>query len=262
MKRNNLLNHFAVPALCALLLVCTGCETEQESSCTPDPNPPTTVFLNVDKGAVTVTNAEGKTLRYSGGAFSGSMAVKEQQSAASGKAGSKGRYYVEVAGSESFSCQWEEAGSYLFGLMPHYSLDGSHPDGGELYTEYTVSGDCLERVSITAEGRIDAVSEKNGLLTAAFSFPCDALGAHGYVRFSGVVGGNVSIWPNGPQNQFSFSGLLPGDCVLSYTGAVSSPWITVALEAGSGTLDFSRVAEGQIILQEDGREARILGKTE
>lgn len=245
------MKRFRIICMTLLLFLLAGC-TES--------TPPVT--LTVSGENFTISNAEGKTLQHSGGAFSGSMIVNGQQSADSGQAGLNDRYYLEVAGSGSFSCQWEAAGSYRFGLLPRYSLDGSHPDSGELYAEYTVSGDCLEHVSITAEGGINAVSEKNGFLTAAFSLPCDALGAHGYASFSGAADGDVSVQPNGAQNQFSFSGFLPGDCVLSYTGTECDPWITVALEVGSGTLDLSRVAEGQITIQEDGREARVLGKAE
>ena len=245
------MKQFRITCMAFLLFLLVGCVEN---------TPPVTLPISGEN--FTVSNAEGKILEHSGGTFSGSMAAKDWQSAASGQAGSKGQYYVEVAGSESFSCQWDEAGSYMFGLLPNYSLDSSHPDSGEPHEEYTVSGDCLERVFITAEGRIDAVSGEGGLLAAALSLPCDALGAYGYVRFSGAAGGDVSVWPNGPQNQFGFSGFLPGTCVLSYTGAESSPWVTVTLEIGSGTLDFSQAAQGQVILQEEGREARVFEWTE
>lgn len=233
--------------LTVLLFLLSGCGKEAP------------LTLAVSGEGFTITNAEGKSLQYSGGAFSGDMAVREWQGSDSNRGTLEGQYFLEVPESKSFTCQWDEMGSHMFGLLPNYSLGGSDSDNGGAYREYTVSGDCLKSVTAAAEGEIVAVSGKGGMLAVAFSLPCDVLGPHGFVRFSGAGGEQASVRPDEAGSQFSFSGFLPGDCVLSYTGAEAGPWVTVILESGSGTLDFSRAAEGQIILQEDGCEAQILG---
>lgn len=219
------------------------------------------VVLAVSGGDFTITSAEGKSLRCSGGAFSGDLAVDRRQGGDEDAGGLEWPSFLEAAGGKGFTCQWDAAGGWKFGLLPHYSMDGG-PGGGGYHGEYTVSGDRLKSVSITAEGGMEADSEEGGLVQAAFSLPCGALGPHGFVRFSGAAGERASVRPDGGQGRFSFSGFLPGDCVLSYAGAQSDPWVSVTLEAGSGTIDLSGAAEGRITLQEDGREARALGESE
>lgn len=238
------MKRYKILYMALLLLFLTGCG--EKSS----------LVLMVFGEGFTVTSAEGKTLGYAGGVFSGDMTVNGQQRADSDEAGAQ--YYLEVPGSESFTCRFERAGSQMFGLAPDYSLDGNDPSDEKPFREYTMSGDHLESATITVEGEMEAVSGENGIVTAAFHLDCAALGGQGFVRFSGAVGNRASIQPDGARNQFSFSGFLPGDCVLSYTGAQSNPWVTVTLSAGSGTIDLSQVAEGQITLWEAGYEAQTL----
>lgn len=217
------------------------------------------VILAVSGGDFTITSAEGKSLRCSGGVFSGDLAVDRRQGGDAG--GLEWPSFLEAAGGKGFTCQWDAAGGWKFGLLPNYSMDGG-PGGGGYHREYTVSGDRLKSASITAEGVMEADSGEGGLVQAAFSLPCGALDSHGFVRFSGAAGERASVRPDEAGSRFSFSGFLPGDCVLSYAGAQSDPWVAVTLEAGSGTIDLSGAAEGRIILQEDGREAKILGGSE
>lgn len=232
--------------LCAAfaLLLLSGCGKK-------DP-----VVLAVSGEGFTITNAEGKSLRYSGGVFSGDLAVDRRQGGDAG--GLEWPSFLEAAGGKGFTCQWDETGGWKFGLLPNYSTDGG-PGGGGYHREYTVSGDRLKSASITAEGVMEADSGEGGLAQAALSLPCDVLGTHGFVRFSGAVGEHASVRPDEAGSRFSFSGFLPGECTLSYAGAQSDPWVAVTLELGSGTIDLSGAAEGRIILQEDGREAQILG---
>lgn len=215
------------------------------------------VVLAVSGGDFTITSAEGKSLRRSGGAFSGDLAVDRRQGGDADAGELEWPSFLEVAGGKGFTCRWDAAGGRKFGLLPNYSMDG-----GGYNREYTVSGDQLKSVSITAEGMMEADSGEGGLVQAAFSLPCGALDSHGFVRFSGAAGERVSVRPDEAGSRFSFSGFLPGDCVLSYAGAQSDPWVSVTLEVGSGTIDLSGAAEGRIILQEDGREAKILGGPE
>lgn len=231
-----------------LLLLLVGCGKKES------------MVLAVSGGDFTITSAEGKSLRCSGG-FSGDLTVNRRQGGDADAGELEWPSFLEVAGGKGFTCQWDAAGGQKFGLLPNYSMDGG-AGGGESLREYTLSGDRLERASITAEGMMEADSGEDGLVEAAFSLPCGALGSHGFVRFSGAAGDRVSVRPDEAGSRFSFSGFLPGDCVLSYAGEQSDPWVSVTLEAGSGTIDLSGAAEGRIILQEDGREARVLGESE
>lgn len=231
------------------MLLLTGCREKAEK--------PSLTF-SVSGESFTVTNAEGENLRCSGGAFSGGMTVREQQSVDLGLTDSDSQHILEVANSKTLSCQWDEVGSHTFSLLPNHSLGGNSSGSEELYREYSVSGECLETAAITVEGKVDAVTGENGLLEAAFSLPCDALDAHGYVRFSGAAKGSVSVQPDEEHSQFRFSGFLPGGCVLSYAGAQSNPWVSITLDVGSGVIDLSRLTQGQVILQEDGREVQVL----
>ena len=45
---------------------------------------------------------------------------------------------------------------------------------------------------------------------------------------------------------------------LSYAGTVSNSLLTVELSAGNGSIDFSKLNMGQIILAEDGYEDQVI----
>ena len=125
------------------------------------------------------------------------------------------------------------------------------------YFEYTVSGIGMETITITPDGEM-TFSGDDALAEIACSLPCENLGEHGFVRLSAgtIEAATVSI--DVEASKIYFSGLSAGNIVLSYAGTVSNQWLTVKLNAGNGSIDFSKLNTGQIIIAEDGYEERVI----
>lgn len=228
-----------IALVCMLSLLLAGCGEER------------TLVITASGGEFSVTSAGGKSLQYADDAFSGDMTVYDQRSWDLGYQGDRQYLHLlEVPYSKSFTYQCGGTSSQRFGIVTDPAMAAGSPE----YREYSVHGDGLETITLAPNGEMAATGSE-GLIVAAFSLRCDALGDHGFVRFSGMIGDSASVQPDEETSRISFSGFLPGDCVLSYAGEVSSHWVTVTLEAGSGTLDLSDVANGVLTLKEDGLEA-------
>lgn len=216
------------------------------------------IIAVVSGQSYTVTNAEGKSVRYSDDTFSGDMIVSEQQGMDTGQKVQQYRYFLEVPYSKSFTCQCDKPDSQTFGLLLGYDLSGNDPSYEGHYEQYTVSGEQLETITITVNGEMAVTAAEDGFMKTTFSLPCDALGELGVVQFLGAVGDNASVSPAENPGQFSFSGFLPGECVLSYTGTESSQWNVIALNVGSGTIDLSTVPDGFLVVTENDRDACVI----
>lgn len=209
------------------------------------------LLLNVSGEGFTVTNAEGRSMEYADGAFSGDMTVNDQQTTDVGPQGFA--HFLTVPYSGSFTYQCKGVRHQSFGIMTELDRGPGDPD----CNQYSVTGSGLDDITITPDGEMTAAGY-GGFMTASFSMPCAALEAHGFVSFSGAIGASASVQPYAETGLIRFSGFLPGDCTLSYAGAAAEPLLTVTLEVGSGTIDLTGLAGGVLTIQEDGCEVRSI----
>lgn len=224
----------------ALPLLLTGCGAGNQ-----------TIGLAVRGSDFRVVNKEGETVNYSSGEFSGTMDLIHQQTA--NDVGAEDRYLLEVSRSDHFTYQCDGSGGQLFGIVTDPDLNISEPD----YSEYTVSGMGMETITVTPDGEM-SFSGNDMAVETAFSMPCASLGEHGFVRFSGSADSNASVSVDTETGRILFSGISPGSSTLSYAGTVSNSWVTIELSVGTGSIDLSKLGEGQIIIAEDGCEEQII----
>lgn len=224
----------------ALPLLLTGCGAGNQ-----------TIGLAVLGSDFRVVNKEGETVNYSSGEFSGTMDLIHQQAA--NDVGAEDRYLLEVSRSDHFTYQCDGSGGQLFGIVTDPDLNISEPD----YSEYTVSGMGMETITVTPDGEMSFTGNDMAVETA-FSMPCASLGEHGFVRFSGSADSNASVSVDAETGRILFSGISPGSSALSYAGTVSNSWVTIELSVGTGSIDLSKLGEGQIIIAEDGCEEQII----
>ena len=232
-----------IKTICALslLIALTGCSAEQQ-----------TIGLTARGNSYDISNAEGEAVSFRNGDFSGDMDLLNQQIFEDASA-SEDRYLLETASSGSFTYQCEGDGEQLFGIASDPNLNVST----EGYFEYTVNGIGLETITITPDGEMtfsgsDAFAEISG------SMPCENLGEHGFIRMSAGTTGTATVSIDVENSKIHFSGLSAGDLVFSYGGTASNSLLMVELSAGSGSIDFSELDMGQIILAEDGHEDQII----
>lgn len=240
MIRNNIRYIMLIFAL-ALLIVITGCNAEKQ-----------TIGLIASGNSFDISNIEGEKVSCCNGDFSGDMDLINQQIIENASA-SADRYLLETASSDCFTYQCDGEGGQLFGIVSDPDLNVNTPG----YFEYTVSGIGMETITITLDGEM-AFSGDDALAEIACSLPCENLGEHGFVRLSAgtIEAATVSI--DVQASKIYFSGLSAGNIVLSYAGTVSNQWLTVELNAGNGSIDFSKLNTGQIIIAEDGYEERAI----
>ena len=224
----------------ALPLLLTGCGAGNQ-----------TIGLAVLGSDFRVVNKEGETVNYSSGEFSGTMDLIHQQTA--NDVGAEDRYLLEVSRSDHFTYQCDGSGGQLFGIVTDPDLNISEPD----YSEYTVSGMGMETITVTPDGEMSFTGNDMAVETA-FSMPCASLGEHGFVRFSGSADSNASVSVDAETGRILFSGISPGSSALSYAGTVSNSWVTIELSVGTGSIDLSKLGEGQIIIAEDRCEEQII----
>ena len=224
----------------ALPLLLTGCGAGNQ-----------TIGLAVRGSDFRVVNKEGETVNYSSGEFSGTMDLIHQQAA--NDVGAEDRYLLEVSRSDHFTYQCDGSGGQLFGIVTDPDLNISEPD----YSEYTVRGMGMETITVTPDGEMSFTGNDMAVETA-FSMPCASLGEHGFVRFSGSADSNASVSVDAETGRILFSGISPGSSALSYAGTVSNSWVTIELSVGTGSIDLSKLGEGQIIIAEDGCEEQII----
>ena len=225
----------------ALLIALAGCNAETQ-----------TIGLTARGNSFDVSNSEGEAVSCRSGDFSGDMELINQQILEDAPE-SADWYLLEAAFSDSFTYQCEGDGGQLFGIVSDPNLDVS----AEGYFEYTVSGTGMETITITPDGEM-TFSGDDALAEIACSMPCEDLGEHGFIRLSGGTTETATVSIDVENSRIHFSGLSAGDVVLSYAGTVSNPWLTVELSAGDGSIDFSELDMGQIILAEDGYEDRVI----
>ena len=127
----------------------------------------------------------------------------------------------------------------------------------EGYFEYTVSGIGMETITVTPDGEM-TFSGNDAFADIAGSMPCETLGEHGFIRLSIGTAETATVSIDAENSKIHFSGLSAGDMALSYAGTVSNSLLTIELSAGSGSIDFSELDMGQIILAEDGHEDQII----
>lgn len=280
--------------LCALLLLSPGCEETSgperpsttvpatnavlasnpapppqptlspETSYTPDPNPPSTVFLYVDRGAFTVTNAEGRTLTHGEGFF-GTMDILEQwENQEELSSDPHLGFVLRVPYSDHLIYERAEApdedGLWHISangfrdnnsFQEFFSAKGGGPYGGGVErVEYDASGSLLVRGE-PGDGPVELTLILPGSVL-------DRSGWHnGWVRLTAMIGGEGEIRLEGRENVIRFSGLEPGGALLE-CGPDSGLLLSLNLERGSGTLDFSGAAQREIVLQEEGLAPQTL----
>ena len=225
----------------ALLIALTGCNTEEQ-----------TIGLSARGDSFDISNAEGETVSCRGGDFSGDMDLINQQ-IFEDVSESADRYLLEVAFSDSFTYQCEGDGGQLFGIVSDPNLDVS----SEGYFEYTVSGIGMETITVTPDGEM-TFSGNDAFADIAGSMPCETLGEHGFIRLSIGTAETATVSIDAENSKIHFSGLSAGDLVFSYGGTASNSLLMVELSAGSGSIDFSELDSGQIILAEDGCEDQVI----
>lgn len=216
-----------------VLLSCAGCGEKR------------TVCLTVGDTDFQISNSRGKTLTYDGG-FSGDMELISQSFVAGAGEGQCGEYRLEVPYSETFTYHGEPGRPQNLGVF--FSLDAGS-------REYAVSGTGLEETVIALTGELTLTGEAMEF-QVFLSLPCPGLGEHGCVRLWGRGMDKVTF--KATETGIEFSGLEPEGACLSYAGAVENPYVALNLEVGSGTLDFSRVADGEILVTEDGCEPQTV----
>ena len=227
--------------LITLLIAFSGCNGKRQ-----------TIGLSVRGNNFDISNTEGETVNCRNGGFSGDMDLINQQ-VLEEPSGSADRYLLEVAFSDSFTYQCEGDGGQLFGIVSAPNLDVS----SEGYFEYTVSGIGMETITVTPDGKM-TFSGNEAFADIAGSMPCENLGEHGFIRLSAGTTETATVSIDVENSKIHFSGLSAGEMVLSYAGTVSNSLLTVELSAGSGSIDFSELDMGQIILAEDGHEDQII----
>lgn len=274
---------FVTLALAVLLLVCVGCQedaqvtdhpsprdmpsaatepqptpevTSSETSYPPNPDPPASVFLTVDTGIFTITNAEGQTITHEE-EISGTMDILQMNEIMEVKMGRMG-FTMWVPYSGHFLYErvepLDEDGLWHIAVtgFPHNSFRQYFAvEGGGL------GGSSAERVEYDASGSLLVCGEPGGLGLTLATPDSPGLGETGWIKLT-VRAAQEELRLESQGNTVTFSGLEPGFAMLSYGGNTFASNVYLDLEVGSGTLDFSQVAEQQITLQEDGRESRIL----
>ena len=247
MRRNNIsvgdmkMRYLKVIFSLTLLIALTGCNSETQ-----------TIGLTARGNSFDISNAEGETVSCRSGDFSGDMDLINQQIFEDAPE-SADRYLLETAFSDSFTYQCEGDGGQLFGIVSDPNLDVST----EGYFEYTVSGIGMETITVTTDGEM-TFSGNDAFADIAGSMPCETLGEHGFIRLSIGTAETATVSIDAENSKIHFSGLSAGDMALSYAGTVSNSLLTIELSAGSGSIDFSELDMGQIILAEDGHEDQII----
>lgn len=251
------------PLLCALLLACAGCQADVQPTDPPLPKP-STLFLDVDLGAFTVTNGESQTLSYDG-AFSGPMEILEEFGASQDYTGAE-KQVLRIPYSPRFTYERQEGpegngpwhislGGFQEGssYRPLFAARGGGPyGGGAERVEYDEDAGTL---LIRGEPR-------GGLVEFTLSLPDSGaldknnLGA-GWMKLTAMIGGGGEIRLERKGALVSFSGLEPGGALLE-CGPDSGLLLSLNLERGSGTLDFSGAAQREIVLQEEGLAPQTL----
>lgn len=243
-------------ALCGLLLFCAGCQAGIQPTDPPLPKP-SNLFLDVDLGAFTVTNGTGQTLSHDG-TFSGTMEVLEEFGVSEDYTGEK--QVLRIPYSPRFVYERQQAPE---GSDPwHISLGGFREDssyrplfaarGGGPY------GGGAERVEYDEDAGSFLIrgEPRGGPVELTLSLPGSSaldkndLGA-GWMKLTAIIGGGGEIRLERKGDLVSFSGLEPNGALLE-CGPDSGLLLSLNLERGSGTLDFSGAGQNEIVLQEEG----------
>lgn len=235
------MQHIKVIFSLALLIALAGCNAEKQ-----------TIGLTARGSSFDISNAEGEMVSCRNGDLTGDMDLTNQQMLEDNPE-SEDQYLLEAAFSDSFTYQCEEDGGQLFGIVSDPNLDVST----EGYFEYTVSGIGIETITVTPDGEM-TFSGVDAFAEIACSMPCENLGEHGFIRLSGGTQETAEVSIDVENSKIHFSGFSVGNMALSYAGTVSNSLLTVELSAGNGSIDFSKLNMGQIILAEDGYEDQVI----
>lgn len=279
LKKKNLSRRFAALSLTGLLLLCSGCGsagkpdadepepsqtlTSPAPSRTPSPSPassptdidasgarPPATDVSVEreapdslsflayKGAFTVTSAEDQTLSYDGSAASGTMELLEQASMTD--AANREVFFARIPYSEHFTFQLTgspQSQQWGFDMAevhrPYFTV---RADGKVKSFEYDAAGDLL------------VYADEGAGLDLTIGMPDSSLGERGWVRLLITSAGDeVRLEARG--NTLSFSGLdyqSGASVTLDYGGVFSGQSKVIELTSGSGALDLSGIASGDI----------------
>lgn len=285
LKKNNLSRRFAALSLTGLLLLCSGCGSVNEPpadgpepsqavispapSSRPAPTPgtspssessptdidapsvrppatdvsiereaPDSLSFLAYKGAFTVSNAEGQTLSHDGSSVSGTMKLLEQANMTDAE--NREVFYSRIPYSEHFTFQLNDSAQ---GRQYGFDMAEVHRPYFTVRTEGKVTG-----FEYDAAGDLLVYTEAGAALDLTVGMPDSALGERGWVRLLITSAGDeVRLEARG--NTLYFSGLdhkSNTPVTLDYGGVVSEQSRTIELSSGSGSLDFSGIAGGDI----------------
>lgn len=283
LKKKNLFRRFAALSLTGLLFLCSGCGSSGEpaadepepsqalTSPAPTPTPsqtpspsqassptdidpsdtrPSATDVSVEreapdnlsflayKGAFSVTNAEDQTLSYDGKGASGTMELLEKADLVD--AANREVFFARIPYSEHFTFQLTDSArdrQWGFDMADvHRTYFTVRADGKAKSFEYDAAGDLLVNADAGAE------------LDLTIGMPDSSLGERGWVRLLITSSGDeVRLESRG--NTLYFSGLdyKSGTSVtLDYGGVFSGQSKVIELTSGSGALDLSGIASGDI----------------
>lgn len=198
---------------------------------------PASVSFLAYKVAFELTNAQGQTLSYDGTAVSGAMELLEQ-SEMSDASGTE-IFYAQLPYSEHFTCRLPEelAQDRQWGF-----------DMTEIHrTYFTARGvGNVDSIEYDAAGDLYVAGDAGSALDLTIGMPDSSLGERGWVRLE-IKSGEEEVRLEARGNTLSYSGLEAGDISLSYGGGLfSGQGVTLKLTSGSGTLDISNIANGEV----------------
>lgn len=272
----NFLRRLQPLTLCALLFL-AGCGRSPAASETPSPaasdpshTPPVNVFLQLDTGPFTITNSDGETLTCTEGEFSGSMEILEKYDTPD---------IVESLPPRAAAVPYSARLTYERTEPPaageSWIFSAADLSGGFLRQLFIAQGGGnVTQVDYDDSGVLRFQGEAGVWVLLQLAMPDSALGFASFVWLN-VLTGEEDILLQASGNKFSFSGLTTEisnlsigatgtdgepiyvNCILSYGGENDfSGIVPLDLEKSSGTLDFSGIADGSILLTEQSCDTR------
>ena len=228
--------------LAGMISVCAGCVA-------PSANEPADITqfvrLRVANSEFSITDANGNSLTHQDD-FSGSLSIIDQSYIdAADKVG--GEYILCVPSSEQFTYQHLSGNRQIFGIVI------GEDDG---VTEYSVSGTGIDKITIDCGGKV-SFSGNSMVFTVFLSMPCNGLGELGCVRFYGTAKSDASFSVS--DDTLEFTGVEPGSGTISYAGdgTIRNPGVSLNTDYREGTIDFSDVENGNLLLSAAGDIQKI-----